>query len=177
MNEASAVSAVSSRRATGPSIAGEPAHSAGRRGEADPAARPGRCKRQWVGSQSHSPRVGVAARRTKGVCKDAAGRRAQRLVCFVLRRYFMEVEGCGACRRRRARWATHSVVHGKLAGAPQAQRPHIRSLCRLWCGSSNAPGDPLVGIPSQSNERRTTPLAGNPNGCFGAHSLRCAQPA
>ena len=56
-----------------------PCASRRRRGAA-PATRPGRCEQQWAGSTGHSPRVGVSASRiTTGVCKDAAGWRAQRL--------------------------------------------------------------------------------------------------
>jgi len=46
---------------------------------APPAARPGRCERQWDFRRT-TLRVWVEASRiTTGVCKDAAGRRAQRL--------------------------------------------------------------------------------------------------
>jgi hypothetical protein len=38
------------------------------------------------------------------------------------------VGACGACGRKRVRWATRSVVHGKPAGAPQAHRPQIHRL-------------------------------------------------
>ena len=50
-----------------------------RRLGATPATRPGRCERLWSCSASHSPRLVCAASSTTVACKDAAGRRSQRL--------------------------------------------------------------------------------------------------
>jgi hypothetical protein len=82
------------------------------------------------------------------------------------------VGGCGACGRRRARWATRSVVHGKPAGAAQPHRPQIHSLVLLLRAHA------LVGLRPQPRgvTKPARPASVRPSGRITpatAHRLRC----